>query len=621
MRQIAKNKLRLRISGWQIIALPLLMLVGCGEGALTLPTAGPSPAPTPSPTPIPFKSELVICTISEPDAIIGSANPVARAIRDAVAPQPAQYVDDFSAENGTLLTKLPTETDGSLTRDAEGHIVVILTYRDGLVWSDGVPFSAADAALGMNTPAAVSDPAFTVKDTEIVDDQTVRVTLLAAEYPYVPSQPPLPSHVVTKDNINTYLKSVSPALGAYYVSEWIPGQSIVLRANPYYAPAPLIPVVRFRFTDSPDQAVSDLGSGACDVVMDDSLRIDQYEALLNLRDSRLIRFDVRAGNVRDDVVLNTTPGAFGRTPYFADVRVGQAVAYALNREILGKIWQGVSPVQDGWLPPSHWANEPAGLTHYGYDPDRAAALLDASGWVDQNGDGVREYHGEGGEYTCQRGSWELPEGTPLAPVLVYPSDPLRKQMAESVRVDLARIGISVQMQAIDATQLFTLDGPVTHRDFDMALLSAVARPDPGGINQWLGADVFLHPLDHVPVHRWELEDRWRITDQLVERLASGNVPDQENGYRGQNTSGWCNEEADITLVKANLSFDAGERKALYARHQQLFSADVPVVPLFYRLQMAASASYVCGTKPNGFAPITWNLAQWYFDPTGQCSTP
>jgi peptide/nickel transport system substrate-binding protein len=603
-----------------------------GEAGTGQPgAAGEQPGETvPSATATPFKSELVICAPDDPDTLYDLADPVAAAILRLVSPPAAVYGEDYVAEPGSLLS-LPGVEDGSLRVNEDGSITVRLHYRSDLVWSDGHPFDpVTDPALGLSLPALPSAPTFEVLDVQ-VGDASIEVTAApGVEYPYVPSRPPLPHHVFGQQvdaqalADEGYTRLLNPTLGPYYLSEVRQDdQSMVFAANPHYPGAEaLIPVLRLRFIPDPNRIAAELLGGGCDVALDGSLSVDQLAALLEAQNNGQTRLYIRPGPVYERAIFNTYPDPFsGQVPYFADARVRQAFVYAVDRAALGQGAFGSAGVPlDSWIPPQHWAYPgPEALTVYPYDPATAAALLDQAGWVDLDGDGTREYHGQGGVYACQRGEWHIEAETPLAPTLLIPAgDALRQQIASRLQTGLAQVGVNLNVQPVEPGVMFAPDGPITHRAFDVALLSGVARPDPGGIGQWVGADVYRHPLELTVVHRWDLADRWLTSEQLVELLAPNNVPGPENDYQGQNFAGWCSEAANVAIVEANLALSLDERKAFYAQQQALFTQEVPEMPLFARPRIAASAPYVCGIRPGPYDPLTWNVDSWYFDESGAC---
>ncbi len=621
------------------LVLITLFLSGCslfGQEAETQPepaeegetgeTSEPSEIP-PTETPEPFKPELVICAASEPEAIIGSNHPTAAVLLPLVAPQAAVYGSDYVAQPGDLLTALPTVEGGQLSRNDDGTLSVSLSYNYDLAWSDGEPFSLSDAQVGLTLPAASLAPRFDVVDSTQGDVALSVTAAPGVEYPYVPSQPPLPVHVLGEGvdpNVvlgSDYARLVNPSLGPYYVAEWVSGSHVLLQANPHYPGRLEIqnPTVRVRFMIDPNQAVDEVVSGGCDLVLDEALTRDQYRALMVGSAARALAY---SSSIYERVIFNTRPGPFGRPAYFADPRVRQAVAYAIDREtLLQETYGAMVPVLDGWISSDHWASaQVGGLTHYAPDLATAASLLDQAGWQDLNGDGTREYHGEGGGlYNCQLGEWTVAEETALSPLLVFPEgDALRAQIAEKIRADLAQIGISVQVQPVSAAVMFSTSGPLAQQQFDMALTADLTRPDPTGISQWVGGEVYMHPLELRPVHRWELEDRWLTSEQQVEVLAYDNMPGAANDYQGKNFSGWCSDRANIAIVEANLPLNIAERQPFYAEQQAIVAQEVPVLPLFYRPQIALTAGYLCGVDPVPFGPVTWNITSWYFNENGAC---
>lgn len=615
-----------RLAVWGVILAALLAACTSPRTPTDAPpqaTQIPSTVP-PTATPIP-RQELVICAPYLPPALATSGDVLAEALRRLVVPQAAVFGTDYTAEVGDLLAALPTVEDGSLRRNADGTLTVRLRYRDDLVWSDGEPFDADDALLGLRLPPLPYAPAFEVLEARRVDDWTLEVTAApGAEYPYVPSQPPLPMHWLGAEADLTALgdeRLWSVTLGPYRLAA-SDAEGWGFEANPHYPHTErLIPRVTVRPLPAAEQIAAALAAGNCDLALDGSLSFSQLAALQEDEAAERLRLYMWAGAVTEEVVFNTYPPASERIPFFADGRVRQAVALAFDRAALPQALWGVPlPVLESWLPADHWAAASDGLTHYPYDAAAARTLLEEAGWRDDDGDGIREYHGAGGTYGCERGEWAIAEGTPFTPTLIIPAgDALRARIAAQLTGDLAQVGVQVIVQEVAPEVLFSREGPLVRRQFDMALLAAVTRPDPDGISRWVGADVFRHPLTGALVHRWELEARFLTPEQMVERVAYANIPAPENDYQGQNYAGWCNAEADLAIVEAALALNLEEKRAAYARHAAIFMAELPVLPLFARPRLAASAPYVCGIVPNPYEPLTWNITAWWFDESGTCA--
>jgi peptide/nickel transport system substrate-binding protein len=78
-------------------------------------------------------------------------------------------------------------------------------------------------------------------------------------------------------------------------------------------------------------------------------------------------------------------GFNARDPILQDVRVRQAIAFAIDRgPLLQYIWRGFAQPASSILPVQSWAYDPD-VKGFAYDPDKAAKLLDAAGYRIENG--------------------------------------------------------------------------------------------------------------------------------------------------------------------------------------------------------------------------------------------
>jgi len=80
-------------------------------------------------------------------------------------------------------------------------------------------------------------------------------------------------------------------------------------------------------------------------------------------------------------------------PALLDVNVRKAIVLALDREGFNRdMLMGIPKVPASFWDALPYYNNPP-LENYPYDPEQAKALLDEAGWVDTNGDGVRDKDG------------------------------------------------------------------------------------------------------------------------------------------------------------------------------------------------------------------------------------
>jgi peptide/nickel transport system substrate-binding protein len=246
-----------------------------------------------------------------------------------------------------------------------------------------------------------------------------------------------------------------------------------------------------------------------------------------------------------------------------DGRMRRAIALGTNRQaMVDTLFSGNSIVLDSWiLPDQAEAAAPDQISRYPYNPDEARRLLDEIGFTDPDGDGIRATQ----------------EGLTLTFTLLTTDSPaLRTQVAEMFKQDMRAIGIDIQVEPLPSEEIFGLDGPLFQRQFDMALFGWLARPDPGGAELWSCAA----------------------------------VPSPENNFSGDNFSGWCLRDANRAIREAVTSLDPAQRHDAYARQQQLWTQELPALPLFQRLSVVVIALEVRGPRPDALAPITWNISEW-----------
>jgi peptide/nickel transport system substrate-binding protein len=142
--------------------------------------------------------------------------------------------------------------------------------------------------------------------------------------------------------------------------------------------------------------------------------------------------------------------------------------------------------------------------------------------------------------------------------------------------DMAAIGLRVAVLKVPAHQLYSLTGPLFLRQFELALFAWIASPDPGGAALW----------------------------------SCRAVPTETNNWTGNNFSGWCFRDADRAIRVAATSWNREERLQAYLQQQQLFTQELPVLPLFQRLVVTLMSPGLRGVRPDPTAPITWNIATW-----------
>lgn len=172
--------------------------------------------------------------------------------------------------------------------------------------------------------------------------------------------------------------------GMYRIKEFAPKQKLVLEANPnYWGKKPTIGKVVFEEISDEQTRTMSILSGRSHVVL--NVPVTGAAQFKNHKDARLT--DAPAANTQT-IYLNL------KKPQLQDVRVRQALSWALNREelvILGA--EGQSKPVTTWLGSNPAFAEAKQAVYTKQDLDKASKLLDEAGWV-KGADGVRAKDGK-----------------------------------------------------------------------------------------------------------------------------------------------------------------------------------------------------------------------------------
>ncbi|HZG68117.1 MAG TPA: ABC transporter substrate-binding protein, partial [Herpetosiphonaceae bacterium] len=225
----------------------------------------------------------------------------------------------------------------------------------------------------------IGDPNTLWEGIEAVDENTVKInltkpvpilpSLLAASYFGISSP-----EAVKKGGLQYGSPEVGVVgTGPFIFEEWRAGESVSAKRNEdYWGEKAKMPGVAFRFIADQAQRQAELENGSIDFTI--NLSADARETIEANQDLKVVSpepFNVAY------LSLDMTAKPLD------DVRVRQAIAYALNKqEILDGLYGGVGEVADDFLPDAlAWAR-PTTLEPYAYDPEKAKALLAEAGYPD-----------------------------------------------------------------------------------------------------------------------------------------------------------------------------------------------------------------------------------------------
>ncbi|MCC7475753.1 MAG: peptide-binding protein [Pirellulales bacterium] len=293
---------------------------------------------------------------------------------------------------------------------SKDRMVDKVVMRKDLVWSDGKPITAHDvefsyrAIMTSQVPVpAVRAGTDELKCVKAYDDYTVMYFHKApgATNVWNVNYPILPKHVyeksiaedstLTTSAYHANLERHPIAGGPYELAEWTRGSEILLRRRENYymhngkqvRDKPYFKQIRFRVIEDGNTRLLALKSGRID---EGELDAEQWETQTSDND-----FYAQNTKVYEDEWTFFYIGWNLTTPFFQDVRVRRAMAHAMNYdEMIDDLCFGLHPRCYGIFHPDSWMypkNPPKLIEH---DLDKAEELLDDAGWVDSDGDGIRD---------------------------------------------------------------------------------------------------------------------------------------------------------------------------------------------------------------------------------------
>lgn len=215
-----------------------------------------------------------------------------------------------------------------------------------------------------------------VTDVEALDDYTVRLTLNAVD----------PDFLLKLTNVwmvapSSVVDGSAPVgSGAFRITRYLPDQQIdMVRNDNYWGGTPNFETVTMRNIPEPGTLVLELEAGTVDLI---TFAPNTHVARLAGLGFEPMLF----GSVNTAVLAinNAT---------VTDTDLRRAICYAIDRDVLlYNVYAGMGRPQTTLALPEGWAYNPA-VSGFHYDPETANAILDAAGYLDTNGDGIREKDG------------------------------------------------------------------------------------------------------------------------------------------------------------------------------------------------------------------------------------
>lgn len=346
----------------------------------------------------------------------GSADVVARLFPAFIGVDPDSGVETPGVPN-SLATGWEFSEDGK---------TLTITIRTDRVWSDGTPITSADiqyaydAIVSGELDSPLASYLATVESLTTPTPDTVVITFaepdcaavtVATNIPVVPSayyQSVYPTFAeMTTDNPANLNPEVTS--NAFKFSNFRSGEQVTLLANQDYPDSPAGYVVPqgWVYKNVTDQIIEVEQFLAGQITIVQSVPEDREADMTARAAAGEFILDKRPAGGWQVLLFNTSDPANptnGRDeegnileqpahPILGDLAVRQAITHAIDHAALNAgAFAGTGIPVGGAMLPQSWAHNPD-LAPYAYDPALAASLLEGAGWVDSDGDGIREKDG------------------------------------------------------------------------------------------------------------------------------------------------------------------------------------------------------------------------------------
>ncbi|NIA12941.1 MAG: hypothetical protein GWP08_02585 [Nitrospiraceae bacterium] len=437
---------------------------------------------------------------------------------------------------------------------SDDHLVYTFHLRKDVRFSDGTPLTARDVKF---TYDKTMDPATDcahlrhmyqdVERLEIPDDYTVR---------YVCKQPYfrhlivlgliriIPAHIYGQGDFNDHPNNRHPiGSGPYVFQSWETNQEVVLTRNEnYWNVKPHILKRVYKIVSDDNAAFQMLEAGDIDSMEDvpreawvTRMAKPSFEKRFNKFMFYSPRYTYLAWNKK--------------SAWFGDKRVRQAMTMLLDRELIHEtIYHNTVKTITGpqFIESPEYASY---VEPWPFDPGAAKNLLEAAGWTDSDGDGVRDK-----------------DGTPFQFEMMYGTGrPATEQLMTVYQEELDHAGIKMILKPLEFATLLESTSKGNFDAFSMG---------------------WVLPLYPDPYSTWHSSQT------------------KEGGY---NRVWFENAEADKLIEDARVEFDRQKRIKLYHRLHEILHDEQPYTFLNCPAELVAVDKRFHGIKlyPYGLDSEEW----------------
>ncbi len=492
-----------------------------------------------------------------------------------------------------LAAEIPTVENGGIAPDGTS---ITWRLRPGLTWSDGSELTARDVVFtwryctAPESGCTVGSAFSGISSVRAPDDLTVEILFEAqAPYPYdafVGGSTPVISEAQFSGCVGAAARgcveqNVAPlGSGPYRIVQFVPNDRAVFERNPHYrGEAPYFDRVMLQGGgDALSAARAVLETGEADYAWNIQVEpgtLAELEA--GGRGTVVAAF---ASTVERIVVNQTNPdpalgerrseylGGTNPHPFLTFTPIPQAMSMAISRSrIAGELYGFAGRPACNLIaaPPRYASTANEGCLVQ--DIEGANRLLDESGVIDSDGDGVREYR-----------------GVPLRITYQTTVNPVRQATQELVREWWRQIGVEAELLGHDGGVFFGDD----------------AVNDPGASFRRFFADVQMYATGPGVDPQGYLAG-----------LDCEHIQTREDNWAGENNARACDPAYDDLLTRLSQLPIGPERDALVKELNDILVQGYYEIPLVLRGSVSAHAETLQGVRINGWDSELWNIAEWH----------
>ena len=505
--------------------------------------------------------------------------------------EPLGRYDETGALVPYLAAEIPTVENGGVSADLTS---ITWKLKEGLVWSDGSPVTSADvkftADYCMHPEGGCAQGAKFdgVSSVEVVDDLTVKVTFTQPQPnpygPFMGGQSPIIQAAQFADCLGAKAPECTEAnfnpigTGPFVVTDFRPNDVIQMVANENFREAGKPAFASLTFKGGGDATAAGravMETGEFDYAWNLQLAPDVLAKMAEGGKGTPIaafgtlveRLEMNLTNPSPDLPAETRATVAEPHPFLTDMRVRKALSMAIDRPLLVEVGYGQAgrPTCNLVPAPALYASENTEcLTQ---DIEGAKALLDEAGWVDSDGDGVRDK-----------------DGVKLSILYQTSTNAVRQDFQALIKAWWEEIGVETELRNLDASVFFGGDpgSPDTFQKFyaDVEMYA----------NNFDGTD----PQAYLSAYR------------------CGNEPKPSSQWQGENINRFCDPAYDALLDELARTGELEKRGEIAKKlNDMLTKESYTIVPLVDRGRVSAHANSLGGVILNTWDSELWNAADWY----------